>query len=206
MLLYKTFSQGLLGSNTHLIYDEKSREGLLADCGNAPALPKKFLEENGITLKYIVLTHGHYDHADFIFDYLTEFPVAVYAAHKDEAPLLTDSYANVSVYFGAPKKYPTPSLALSEGDILTLGECKIRILSTPGHTPGSICLYSPADALMLTGDTLFRGGRGRTDLTFGDEEAMRHSLKRLLSMDGDITFLSGHGEKSRIADEIGRIF
>ena len=206
MLLYKSFGQGLLGSNTHVVYDEKSREALIADCGNDPVLVKAFILENNITPKYIVLTHGHYDHADFIFNYIKEFPEARYVAAKAEEALLTDSYANVSVYFGAPKKYPTPTLPVGEGDVLTLGECEMRVLSTPGHTEGSICLYSRPDKLMITGDTLFRGGRGRTDLTFGDEEAMRHSLKRLLSMDGDITFLSGHGEKSVIADEVGRIF
>ena len=206
MLLYKTFPSGLLGSNTHIVYDPESREAMVVDCGNDPTAPRLFLLENELKLKYILLTHGHYDHADFIEDYLASFPEATYAAHADEAVLLTDAYANVSIYFGTPKKYPLPTLALREGDTISLGKCELRVLSTPGHTPGSLCLYSKADKLMLTGDTLFKGGRGRTDLTFGDEEAIQHSLSRLLSMDEDITFLSGHGEASLIGNERGRIF
>ena len=206
MLLYKTFSSGLLSSNTHIVYDRESREALLADCGNDLTAPRLFILENDLKLKYILLTHGHYDHAHFIEDYIAEFPEAVYVAHADEAVLLTDSYANVSVYFGTPRKYPLPTRSVREGDRLRLGDCELAVISTPGHTPGSMCLYSCEDRLMLTGDTLFKGGRGRTDLTFGDEEAMQHSLRRLLSMDSDITFLSGHGDASVIGDERGRIF
>lgn len=206
MLLYKTFAWGLLGSNTHVVYDEKSREALLVDCGNPVTAPKFFILENLLKLKYIVLSHGHYDHAEYTEDYMRAFPEAKTVAHKDEAPLLSDSYANVSIYFGTPKKYPLPMLEVTEGDVLTLGETSFKVLSTPGHTMGSICLYCKEEKLMLTGDTLFAGGRGRTDLSFGDELLMQKSLRRLLSMDADVTFLSGHGGASVIGNETARVF
>lgn len=204
--MYKCFSSGLLGSNTYVVYDEASRECLVVDAGNPVSAVSSFIEDMGLTVKYIVLTHAHYDHADFVGQYKAKFDGAVVVVHEDEVKVMTDSEANVSVYFGMPKSYGYPDKTVKEGDTLTIGESKYRVLHTPGHTPGSICLYNSAERLMLTGDTLFRYGRGRCDFKYGSEADIELSLRRLLSMSADIVFLSGHGMPSTIGAECGGIW
>ena len=204
--MYKAFSAGLLGSNTYVVWDKESLECMIVDCGNPIFEPQKFIKNEGLKVKYIVLTHSHYDHAHFVSDYCDAFPEARLCAHSEEIKLLSDAEANVSMYFGTPERYPTPDTELFGGDVLSVGKSDFKVISTPGHTPGSICLYSRDEKLMLTGDTLFMCGRGRTDFKYGSEEDIRASLKKLFSMDGDILFLSGHGAPSHIGDEIGRVF
>ena len=204
--MYKTFSRGLLGSNSHLVYDEKSREAMIVDLGNPPSEILAAVRELSLNVKYLVLTHAHFDHADYIEKYKLTFPEARVVAHESEVAVMTDFEANVSLYFGTPKNYGYPDKAVKEGDIIALGSAEYRVLHTPGHTPGSICLYSREQRLMLTGDTLFEAGRGRCDLKYGSENDMARSLKRLLAMDGDIVFLPGHGGASTIGREIGRVF
>ena len=204
--MYKSFPYGLLGSNTYVVFDEVSLEGMIVDTGNEIFRVTPFIEKMGIKIKYIVQTHAHFDHAEFLDVYRARYPEALVVAHEREIALLTDPEANLTAFVTKPKCYDTPDLAVDEGDELTLGESVYKVLSTPGHTPGSICLYNKAERLMLTGDTLFECGRGRCDLKFGSELDMAHSLKRLLAMDGDIEFLPGHGGPSRIECERGRVF
>ena len=204
--MYKTFSGGLLSSNTHVVWDEDSRECMIVDCGNPAREIARFVSGEGLTVKYVILTHSHFDHAHYISDFASAFPEAQICAHKDEVKLLCDPEANVSIYFGTPERYPAPDRIFNTGDRITLGKLEFSVLCTPGHTPGSICLYCKSEKLMLTGDTLFECGRGRCDFKYGSEEEMAASLHRLLSMDTDILFLSGHGAPSYIGDEVGRVY
>ncbi len=198
--MYKTFTVGLLGSNTYLVYDEESREAMIVDCGNAPRDPLGVARELSLKIKYIVLTHAHYDHAEFVDEYARLLPDAEVIVHEREVAVMTDPVANVSQFFGTPRSYGYPTRTVKEGDALALGAAEYRVLSTPGHTPGSICLYSRGERLMLTGDTLFRYGYGRTDFKYGSDLDMMASLRRLAAMDGDITILPGHGESALICD------
>ena len=103
--MYKVFSRGLLGSNTYLVYDEKSLEGAIIDCGNPPREPLATARELGVNIKYIILTHGHYDHAEFVEEYARLLPDAEVVAHEAENAVLSDSLANVSHFFGTPRRY-----------------------------------------------------------------------------------------------------
>ena len=199
--MIKTFSNGLLGSNTHLYYDDKSGEGMIIDCGNRPSEILEFCNKNGISVKYVVLTHGHYDHAHYVRDYKECFRSATVISHDDEIRVLSDMNANVSALIGDPSTYPAPDKTVEEGELLYVGDKCFTVLHTPGHTPGGICLYCKEENVMFTGDTLFFGGIGRTDFMYGDYEKMIRSLQRLLSMDGDIDFYSGHGIKGKIKYE-----
>ena len=200
--MIKTFSDGLLGSNTHLFYDENNDEGMIIDCGNDPRDVNLYCMQHGVNVKYVVLTHGHYDHAHFFRDYMETFKNAKTVCHKDEIPVLTNTDANVSGFFGDSEVYPEPDETVNEGDELMVGEYTFKVLSTPGHTPGGICLYCEKEKIMFTGDTLFNCGVGRTDFLYGDEAAMVRSLERLLGMDGDIVFYSGHGAVGKIKNEV----
>ncbi|MBQ7352480.1 MAG: MBL fold metallo-hydrolase [Clostridia bacterium] len=197
--MIKTFENGLLSSNVHLIYS--LGEGMIVDCGVRVDTVKDFILENNIEVKYIVLTHGHYDHCGYLANYIKAFPMASVICHTDEVQVLTDSEANVSEYLGAPCVYNYDYKLVNEGDKIRVGELEFSVLHTPGHTPGGICLLCKEQKLMLTGDTLFKNGYGRYDFKYGDFKSLRQSLLRLLSLDGDIVFYSGHGEKSTIEGE-----
>lgn len=196
--MIKTFNNGLLGSNVHVFYDDNSKESMIIDCGvNADAV-LSFVNALGLNVKYTVLTHGHYDHAHYVSDYVTCFPSSRLLCHKNELTVLSDSEANVSELVGDPTVYTEDYETVSEGDELTVGRFTFKIIHAPGHTPGCICLYCENEKLMFTGDVLFDGAIGRTDFKYGNISDMRSSLKRILSMDGDITFYSGHYGPSKL--------
>lgn len=197
--MVKAFSEGLLGSNTYLYTN--SGEGMIVDCGNPPQKIYEYCETDGITVRCIVLTHGHYDHAHYVNEYKELFPSAQTVAHRDETAVLNNPEANVSALFGEPTVYAAPDKAVADGDLLNVGDACFKVLHTPGHTPGGICLYCEKEKLMFTGDTLFCGGYGRTDFLYGDENALFSSLKRITSVSGDTVFYSGHGIEGRIEYE-----
>ena len=200
--MYKNFTRGLLGSNTYLVYDEESLEGAIIDCGNSPREPLGVAKELGVKIKYVILTHGHYDHAEFVEEYARLLPEARVVAHEAENVVLSDSVANVSQFFGTPRKYMCPDLAVKGGDKVMLGATEYKVISTPGHTPGSICLYSVADGIVFTGDTLFCRGYGRTDFKYGSDLEMLASLRRLSKLPPDVVVLSGHGGTTTVGEEL----
>ena len=202
MLSYMKFCFGGMSSNTYVVWDEHTREAIIVDCGNSVDAILRYANEQALLVKWIVLTHAHYDHVLYMEEYRFAFPEAKLAIGASDAPLLSDIEGNVSYLFGDSRVFPSPDVKLCDGKKILLGDSEISVIATPGHTPGGICLYSEADKLMITGDTLFGGGGiGRTDFKFGSIETLRISLKRLLSMDGEITILPGHGGASKIAYE-----
>ena len=204
--MHKIFSRGLLGSNTYLVYDDDSREAMIVDLGNPPSEVVAVAKDMHLEVRYLVLTHAHFDHAEYIEKYRQAFPLARVVAHEREVAVMVNGEANVSIYFGEPKDYGYPDMTVRHGETITLGYLKFRVIHTPGHTPGSICLYSLTEGVMYTGDTLFRGGRGRCDVKYGSEWEMADSLKRLFAMDDNIVFFPGHSVSSTIGRERERVF
>ncbi|MBO5879288.1 MAG: MBL fold metallo-hydrolase [Clostridia bacterium] len=206
MLSFKKFCFGNMFSNTYLVWDEESREAIVVDCGNSAEPILREALERGLSVKLVVLTHGHYDHILYMDEFRECFPEAKLVCGEGDEKLLCDSEANVSYLFGDTRTFSAPDALLNDKDVITLGESRICVLPTPGHTPGGICLYSKHDALMFTGDTLFAGGIGRTDFKYGSFSVLRESLQRLLNMDGEIEFHAGHGGPSKIAYEQRSLF
>ena len=208
--MIKVFPQGLLDTNTYVVWEEKSLECMIIDCGVKPNVLLPFLAENNLTVKYVVLTHGHFDHAHYVEEYEKAFKNAKIVCHEDERLILFDPDANLSPYIGSSRAYSCNYTYVKEGEFLILGEksggeCMIfQVLSTPGHTPGGICLYDEAHKIMFTGDTLFKRSYGRTDFKYGDMQKLYESLRRLYRMDKNITFYPGHYESSTIGDETNR--
>jgi glyoxylase-like metal-dependent hydrolase (beta-lactamase superfamily II) len=130
--MIKTFYHGLLSSNVYVVYD--SGEAMIVDAGASLPAIKEFITANALKVKYIVLTHGHYDHVNYIGDYARAFDGATVICHEDEVATLCDSEANVSVLFGEECVYNHDYTTVREGDTLSVGTLNFKIMHTPGHT------------------------------------------------------------------------
>lgn len=197
--MIKTFSCGLLDSNVYVVYD--AGEAMIIDAGANVDIINDFIRKNNLLVKYIVLTHGHYDHVNYIGDYIRTFDGAKAVCHESEVETLCDSEANVSLLFGRECIYNHDYFTVRDGDILRIGSLELEIMHTPGHTVGGICLYERNIGVLFTGDTLFHRGYGRTDFKGGDFRALVGSIRRILALDGETIFYSGHGESAKIKDE-----
>lgn len=194
-LIIKTFIVGPLQVNSYVVADPVAREAFIIDPGADPERIEKFIEKDGLDLKFIINTHGHGDHiaANGYFD------VPIYI-HEDDADFLHDPNKNLSSAFGFPIVSSSPSKLLKDGDKLAIGDMVLEILHTPGHTPGSICIKT--DGVVFTGDTLFKDGVGRTDFEYGDDEALAISIRnKLLKLSDDTAIYPGHGDASTIGEE-----
>lgn len=191
---------GPLENNVYLLVDEDSREALVIDTALGHREVIERLTELQAKLKYILNTHGHYDHTAGNAP-LQEASGAKIAIHEEDAYRLEKDASEALLYM--PSK-PLPSKAdilLHEGDELILGSTTLEVLHTPGHTEGSSCFYVKTEKVLFTGDTLFAGTCGRTDLQGGDSSKMIESLTRLSCLHLDIKVYPGHGLPTTIRDE-----
>lgn len=194
-----TLSVGLLGANSYIIYDEENLEGAVIDPGGDANIILDEISRGDLEIKYILLTHGHFDHIDAVGE-LKEKTGAQIAIHKEEATSLTDTVKNLSFSMGVESIQPEADLLLNEGDVLTMGSTSLRVIHTPGHSPGSISLLG--DGIVFTGDTLFKGSIGRTDFPGGDAEKLMESIgSKLLILEDSTLVYSGHGPATSIGAE-----
>jgi glyoxylase-like metal-dependent hydrolase (beta-lactamase superfamily II) len=188
---------GPLATNVHVLADPHSREAIAIDTAT-PCLAwiTDELVARDWTLKLIVSSHGHWDH---IGDNaaVAEHTGADVGAH----PLDHDRLIHPST--NAPFDIPpsVPAVDLAEGGEVRFGAIRLRVLHTPGHTEGSVCLYEPDEGLLFSGDTLFAGGWGRVDLPGGDPDAMVASLGRFLDLEDGVHVFPGHGPETTIGRE-----
>jgi len=189
---------GPLATNVHILADEGSREAIAIDTAT-PSLPwiADELVARGWTLKLIVSTHGHWDHIGDNAAVAAHTRAGI-AVHPLDAEMLTDPRP-----LWAPFEVPpsVPAVELAEGGEVRFGEVRLQVLHTPGHTEGSVCLYSPDNGYLFSGDTLFAGGWGRVDLPGGSPEQMAESIRRLTTFDDPLHVLPGHGATTTIGRE-----
>lgn len=191
----KRFVVGPLAVNAYLLADPATKEACLIDPGAEARVIKDFINKNGLDLKFIINTHGHGDHIGSNGD----FGVPIYI-HKLDKDFLSDPDKNLSRMFVFGIISPAASRLLEDGDVVGLGSLRLKVIHTPGHTPGSISLK--LDGIVFTGDTLFNGGIGRTDFDYGDEKAILKSIeKRLMTLEDGVVVYPGHGDSSTIGDE-----
>lgn len=184
-------------TNTYLVFDDASTQAMIID----PAAPSGQLLNRIKDLKvtYIVNTHGHGDHigGNVWFRDKTQAKVAI---HKADADMLTDARKNLSAYMEMPLEHRKADLLLEDGDYIELGSFKFRVIHTPGHTKGGICLL--CDKFLISGDTLFEQSIGRTDLPGGDFEQLNASIRdKLFILDDDVVVFPGHGPQTTIGIE-----
>lgn len=162
------------------------------------------LREQGLTLQYVLLTHGHFDHIVSI-DTLRHETGAPVMIHESEIDFPSDSHKNAFYdFFFMDRSYGAPDLSLRHGQKLMLGDESIEVIHTPGHTRGSVCFLCN-DQFLITGDTLFAGGYGRFDLYSGDVASLRRSLNALKELPAYLPIYPGHGPGTRLGDALGSI-
>lgn len=189
---------GPISTNVWVIGDVRTQEAVAIDTAT-PSVRwlTQQLAEQGWHLRFIISTHRHWDHIGDNAEAVIATG-ATLAAHIEDRHGLVDPDP-MSAPFPIPPS--VPALDLAEGSRIRFGDVDLSVLHTPGHTEGSVCLLSNEDRLIVTGDTLFAGGWGRTDLPGGDADVMVESLSRLATLEDGLTVLPGHGPESTIGRE-----
>ncbi len=193
---------GAMDNNCYILVSDEGN-GMLIDPGADAKKILSALDENGAMLRYILLTHGHFDHIGALRE-VAQHTRAGVVVSKEDAELLRDPVKNVGARFGfSNNRYDlsdiTPECLVSDGDEITLDEITVQVISTPGHTKGSV-VYK-LDEMLFTGDTLFAGTIGIVTHYGGSLAEEVASVKRLAALEGDYTVFPGHGEETTLETE-----
>ncbi|MEG1642327.1 MAG: MBL fold metallo-hydrolase [Synergistaceae bacterium] len=197
----KRFALGSLWTNCYVISDSKGN-GIIVDPSAPAEEVESYICDNDIHVHWIVLTHGHCDHIGGIAELknLSEYGVAI---HYEDALLLVNPSKNLSSLIGNSIELSAPDRELNDGDTLTVGALSIKVIHTPGHTAGGICLLITEgdEEILVSGDTLFARSIGRSDLPGGNEQQLLDSLKKLKDFNDKLKVLPGHGPETTIGSE-----
>lgn len=200
------FVVNMIEENCYLIWDETG-EAALIDCGafypEEQEHISNFISTHHLKLTHLFNTHAHFDHifgASYIYD---KYGVKIEICESEsETYEKSPSQLKQFLHRELPLSLPPLGPLFKDGDILTFGKTELRVIATPGHTPGGVCFYCEKSGLLFSGDSLFQGAIGRCDLPGGNEELLIKSLKtKILSLPDNVQVLPGHGDFSTIADE-----
>ena len=199
-VVIETFVVGELLTNCYLFIDDETGKAVLIDPGSDADVIDRFIEEKGLKLEMILNTHCHFDHVgeNAFFKGKYKVPLAI---GEFDVPCLRNAHVDAELFQIKIKKSPEPDVMLKEGDTVLVGSSELLVFHTPGHTPGSICLYEPKEKVLFSGDTLFFESVGRWDLPGGDYLALMNSLNRLLQLPSETVVYPGHGETTTIGHE-----
>lgn len=199
MKIYK-FSVGTLGTNSYLCVDESTQKAFLTDPGGDANKLLSAIEAKKATLQYVILTHGHFDHILVLNEIVSATGAKILIHRLDAAMLLDPSLSLLSRFSSKDITFPEADRHLSDGDLITVGNSEIKIIHTPGHTQGSICIKVGDD--LISGDTLFRECVGRSDFPGGDFKTLLASLKTIASLNVKGKIYPGHGMSTTMAHEL----
>lgn len=198
-LKYLKLIVGPMESNCYIVYCPETLNAAIIDPGAEHERIVEAIETHGLHPKLLINTHGHFDHFGANEALLRKYSLK-FAIHPEDLMLMQHPFQKEMAFETgyAYSSVPQPEILLEEGTQLNIGKITLTTLHTPGHTPGSICLYAPG--YLFTGDTLFAFGIGRTDYPMGDEEALYRSIERLLSFPPETLILPGHGEEITLSE------
>lgn len=197
-MILKKLVVGPLASNCYIVGSESTKEGMIIDPADEAGEILKSVEELGLEIKFIVLTHGHPDHVGALKE-IKEATGAEVAIHTDDAESLQQSFLGFLFGLSYPTP-PAPERLFKDGESIDIGDLHFGVIHTPGHTPGGICLLG--HGVIFSGDTLFNYGIGRYDLPGGNYSQLMDSLQtKLMALPDDTIVYPGHGPDTTIGDE-----
>ena len=191
---------GPVQTNCYFLINEDTKEVLIVDPADRAQKIIEWSNSEGLKPVAILLTHGHFDHIMGVQGVKKEYGIPIYAS-KDEVEVLANPQINVSTMMGAYLSMKADEL-FSDGDVLELAGMKLKVISTPGHTIGSVCFYMEEEKVLISGDTLFEASVGRSDFPTGSSRQLIESIKtRLFVLPDDTDVFPGHGGTTNIAYE-----
>ena len=192
---------GSVQTNCYFIYREGTSEVICVDPADKGAQIAAKLEEKGLKVAAIFLTHGHFDHIWGVKEMQQSTGAKIYA-YSGEKEVLENATLNVSAQVGRPYEVEADEY-IEDGEVITIKGITCKLIATPGHTQGSCCYYFEEDKILISGDTLFQESVGRTDLATGSQAALSRSIKeRLLPLPEDVKVYPGHGDQTTIGHEM----
>ena len=199
-MIVVTLPVGLIQTNCYIVGCEETKEGAIIDPGGHPERILAQVERYGLTIKYVLNTHGHFDHTD-ANGALVAATGAPLGLHPQDRTLLKQS-GGAALFGLHADPGPPPDLELCDGDELVIGQLRFQVLHTPGHTPGHVCFYEADEGVLFDGDVLFYRSVGRTDLPGGSWQRLMDSIQRVLfALPDETVVYSGHGPATTIGDE-----
>ena len=192
---------GMVSTNCYIVSNQETKEAIVIDPADEAGRIVSYIRNEGLELKAILLTHGHFDHISAIPELTTTYPVHIYC-HEREKEVCEDPAKNLSGIMGRKEVAMIPQVLLRDEQQIELIGCKIKVLYTPGHTQGGVCYYFPEEKILFSGDTLFMESVGRTDFPTGNPVTLIRSIQeKLFVLADDVKVYCGHGPSTSIGYE-----
>ena len=198
-LYIEAISLGMIGTNCYIVVSNATKTAVVTDPAEAEPVIR-YIKAYGLSLKAIVLTHGHADHISGVAELKAACRCPVYL-NEEDTDMAEDSSLNFAESLGLTGLTLVPDETFKDGDVLGFDDIELKVMHTPGHTKGSSCFMIEGHDVLLSGDTMFCGSYGRTDLYGGSDARMEESLLKLCSLDDAMLVLPGHGRTTTIGEE-----
>jgi len=197
-MIIKTMVIGPIQVNNYLVIDEKTRDAALIDAGGDWEKTLRLAKNNNANIKYVLNTHGHFDHTAGDFDIKQKTGAKVFV-HKDDMYFVENLKSHLELHDMPTFETPQIDEYLEDGQIIKVGNLEFKVIHTPGHSEGAVCFL--VDNVLFSGDTLFANSAGRTDLPGGSYEKLKTSVHKLFILDDSVKVYPGHGPSTSIGHE-----